>query len=260
MELNHFRGGSGEPLLLIHGIGSQWQVWEPVLGLLTPHRDVIAIDLPGFGATPRPLAGIPAGPNSLVSLVGEYLDEIGVARPHVAGNSLGGLISLELAKRKLVRSATVLSPAGFANRRETFAARAQLRIAVRGARLAAPRADALLRSKFGRTLAFNLLVAHPTHISPAQAADATRALADAPWFDSTLPTVGPRAFESNGRTDVPVTIAWGERDRVLPPRQADRAARMLPAARMVTLYGCGHVPTYDDPEQVAQILLEGSSV
>ena len=69
MKLNHHRAGSGEPLVLIHGIGSRWQMWEPVLDRLTPHREVIAIDLPGFGASPMPPAGTLAGPESLTSLV-----------------------------------------------------------------------------------------------------------------------------------------------------------------------------------------------
>src|ERR1700760_4958227 len=109
MILNHHRAGTGEPLLLIHGIGSRWQMWEPVLDLLTPHRDVIAIDLPGFGASGMPVAGTPAGPDSLTTLVQDFLREIGVERPHVAGNSLGGYIALELARRGQVRSAAALS-------------------------------------------------------------------------------------------------------------------------------------------------------
>jgi pimeloyl-ACP methyl ester carboxylesterase len=259
MLLNHHRAGTGEPLVLMHGIGSHWQVWEPVLDRLTPSRDVIALDLPGFGSSPRPAAGVPPGPDSLVSLVSGFLEEIGVHRPHVAGNSLGGLLALELAKRGQVRSATALSPAGFANRAESLRARLLLTMSFRAARLLAPRADALLQATAARALALNLFFAHPTRLSPVQAADSVRALAGSPWFESTLPTVGARAFRSDGLIELRVTIAWGEKDRVLAPRQARRAACAIANARMVTLYGCGHVPTYDDPERVAEILLEGSA-
>ncbi len=259
MPLHHYRAGSGEPLVLIHGIGSQWQIWEPVLDRLTPAREVIALDLPGFGGSPRPAAGVPAGVASLVALVSEFLEEIGVRRPHVAGNSLGGLIALELAKRGQVRSATALSPAGFANRPETLQARLSLRISVRGARLMASRADALLAPRAARVAALGLFFAHPTRVPPGPAADGVRALAGAPWFDSTLAAIGPRAFAGEAPIELPVTIAWGEKDRLLAPRQARRASRAIPNARMVTLYGCGHVPTYDDPEQVAKVLLEGSA-
>ena len=143
MRLNHHRGGSGEHLVLIHGIGSQWQVWEPVLSRVEAERDVIALDLPGFGASPPPPPDTPAGVPSLTSLVAEFLQgKLGLERPHVAGNSLGGWIALELAKRGTVSSATALSPAGFQSRGEGRYGHASLWIANRSARvLAVPRRD-----------------------------------------------------------------------------------------------------------------------
>ena len=59
--LNHYRDGSGDALLLMHGIGSRWQVWIPVLDRLAAERTVIALDLPGFGESPLPAAGLPPG-------------------------------------------------------------------------------------------------------------------------------------------------------------------------------------------------------
>lgn len=259
MQLNHYRGGQGEPLVLIHGIGSRWQMWDPVIDLLRAHRDVIALDLPGFGASPMPSPGTPPGLESLVTLVAEFLDGLGVERPHVAGNSLGGLIVLEMARRGMVRSANALSPAGFANRPEMAVARASLRLMVGSARWLAPRADALTRTRAGRALAFSQVIAHPARISPREGADSVRALAYAPWFDATLPAIKPFEMTDPGPIGVPVTISWGEKDRLLLPRQAARAARAIPGARSVTLYGCGHVPTYDDPPQVTRVLLEGSA-
>jgi pimeloyl-ACP methyl ester carboxylesterase len=259
MMLNHHRGGSGEPLVLLHGIGSRWQMWEPVLERLTPHREVIAIDLPGFGASPMPPAGTVAGPESLASLVHDFLKEIGVERPHVAGNSLGGLIALELGRRGQVRSTHGVSPAGFANRRESLLARSLLWSGVRVARGLSPHADALMRSRAARILALGQYVAHPTNITPSDAAASLRALADAPWFDATLPTINEGHFADGAGIDVPVTISWGERDRVLVPRQLWRAAAAIPQARIVPLPGCGHLPTYDDPEFVARVMLEASA-
>jgi pimeloyl-ACP methyl ester carboxylesterase len=258
MMLNHQREGSGEPLVLIHGIGSRWQMWQPVLDRLTPHREVIAIDLPGFGASSMPPAGTPAGPESLTTLVDEFLAEIGLDTPHVAGNSLGGLIALELARRGNVRTAHALSPAGFANRRESATARASLWAGVRAARRLGPHADALLRSRPARILAVGQYIAHPTWMTPADAAANLRALAAAPWFDETLPTINGGHFADGAGIKVPVTISWGDRDRVLPPRQVWSAARAIPRARFVPLPGCGHIPTYDDPELVARVMLEAS--
>src|SRR5215469_5580035 len=143
MDLCYRRTGSGPPLALIHGIGSRWQVWEPVLDRLADERDVVAFDLPGFGASPMPPPGTPAGTASLTRLVREFLDELGLERPHVGGNSLGGLIALELAKQGRAASVTALSPAGFHNSREAVFERTSLQLTVRVARLLAPRADRL---------------------------------------------------------------------------------------------------------------------
>ena len=108
---------------------------------------MIAVDLPGFGASPMPPPGTPPGIDSLATLVTEFLAELGVERPHVAGNSLGGLIALELAARGLARSATALSPAGFANRAEMSYGRASLWITVRVARRTARLADTLFADR-----------------------------------------------------------------------------------------------------------------
>ena len=259
MMLNHHREGSGQPLVLIHGIGSRWQMWEPVLDRLTPHREVIALDLPGFGASPMPPMDTPAGPESLTTLVHDFLVEIGVDTPNVAGNSLGGLIALELARREKVRTAHAVSPAGFANRRESAIARGLLWSSVRAARRVAPHADPLMRPRAGRVLALGQFVAHPTYISPGDAAASLRALADAPWFDATLPTLRHGHFGDGAGIDAPVTISWGDRDRVLPRRQLWRAAAAIPQARIVPLPGCGHLPTYDDPALVARVVLEASA-
>ena len=259
MNLNHYRTGRGEPLVLIHGIGSRWQMWEPVIDRLAAHRDVIALDLPGFGVSPMPPPGTPAGVDSLTSLVAEFLAELGVERPHAAGNSLGGLVVLELAKRGLVRSGNGISPSGFANGPESAFARAALWFAVSSARWLAPRVEPLAARPRGRYLVFGTFVANPARISPHDAVESVRALAGAPWFDQTLRAVRPSQFTGGERIDVPVTIAWGDKDRLLLPHQSDRAKRAIPGARIVVLAGCGHVPTYDDPDQVARVLLEASS-
>jgi pimeloyl-ACP methyl ester carboxylesterase len=258
--LNHHREGTGEPLVLIHGIGSRWQVWEPLLERLQAEREVVALDLPGFGASPPPPAGTTAGVSSLTRLVSEFLDELGLERPHVAGNSLGGWISLELAKQGRVRSATALSPAGFQNGAEAVFQRSSLTLAVAAARLITrrPRMQRLLGSNAGRKLAFGQLVAHPELIPFDDALATVRALALAPWFDETLPAINEDRFSGGERIEVPVVIAWGEHDRLLLAHQGRRAVRAIPRAALITLWECGHVPTYDDPQQVATVLLEAS--
>src|SRR3954449_2050693 len=144
MSLNHHRAGHGEPLLLIHGIGSQWQGWAPVLDRLAAERDVVALDLPGFGESPElPRETPPTVPN-LARAVEELMADLGVERPHVAGNSLGGYLALELAARGSARSAVALSPAGFPRsyRDQVFLHRS-LRMSVAAGRRAAPIAGAV---------------------------------------------------------------------------------------------------------------------
>ena len=225
---------------------------------LAAEHEVLALDLPGFGASPMPPDERPAGVDSLVALVADFLREQGIERPHAAGNSLGGLIVLEMARRGLVRSATPISPAGFASAAENMVTRSALWTAVRVARRLPHRAESLLRTRSVRALAVGNFVARPTAMSPEEAVSSLRALADAPWFDATLPTITPMQFRGGEEMSVPITVAWGDKDRVLPPRQAVRAARAIPSARMIGLPGCGHVATYDDPPRVAQVLLDGA--
>src|SRR5258708_1774749 len=115
MKLSFDRRGSGEPLVLIHGIGHRWQAWEPVIDRLAAHHDVIAIDIPGFGESPMLELGPGERPTMDVAMrqIAESFKDFGIERPHVAGNSLGGALALELAKAGHAASVTALSPGGF---------------------------------------------------------------------------------------------------------------------------------------------------
>jgi pimeloyl-ACP methyl ester carboxylesterase len=243
----------------MHGIGMRWQAWDPVLALLAPQRDVIAIDLPGFGSSPMPPSGTQPGIESLTRLVAEFLeDELALDRPHVAGNSLGGWVALELAKRGHARSATGISPAGFHSELERRYQRASLWTTKRLTTMISPFADRVVRPRVARALIGGQYFANPTQV-PVEAMIANvRAAAQAPWFDETMRAITDAHFTGAQQIAVPVTIAWGEHDRLLLPRQARRAKALIPSARMITLTGCGHVPMWDDPQQVAGVLLEGS--
>jgi pimeloyl-ACP methyl ester carboxylesterase len=259
VELNYHREGSGEQLVLMHGIGMHWQAWEPVLPLLAAERDVIAVDLPGFGDSSPPPPSTPPGIASLTRLVGAFLESLGLDAPHVAGNSLGGWVALELAKQGRARSATGLSPAGFHNDRERVFQRTSLKFTRQLCRLIAPQADLVARPRLGRALTGGQYFARPGRASPEYIAGNIRAVASASWFDETLRAITEERFSEGEKIGVPVTIAWGEHDRLLLPRQARRAQAAIPSARVLTLRGCGHIPMPDDPDQVASVLLEGSA-
>jgi pimeloyl-ACP methyl ester carboxylesterase len=254
MPLAHDRTGSGPPLILVHGLGMSKEVWRPVVPLLAREREVVAIDLPGFGASPL-------GPNTVAGLadaVAAFADELGLERPHVAGNSLGGGIALALGASGRVRTACAVSPIGFAAAREVPYARGLLATTRVVAQALVPIAPALARSRVTRSALSAHVAARPWRIPAADAAQWMRAVADAPAFWDLLDDgLSWRARPQR----CPATVAWGERDRLLIfSRQAPRARRMLPDARHVVLHGCGHVPTWDDPEQVARVLLGASSL
>ncbi|MDT7599940.1 MAG: hypothetical protein QOK26_2017 [Pseudonocardiales bacterium] len=255
IKVNFERRGSGTPLVLIHGIGHRWQAWRPVLDRLAERHDVIAIDLPGFGLSPALPAGRKYDLPSSMEMLAEVFETLGVVRPHVAGNSLGGLVSVEAASRGLVASATLLSPAGFWNnsdRTRALSILRMMRIGARGPRFAT---DAIANNARLRASTMALLFAHPGRIDRITAMGDTAALRNAPGF---IPTIrGGRRVSWHGMPPaVPVTVAWGEKDRILPPRQALRAAMLLPGANHVTLPDCGHVPMVDDPELVARTILD----
>ncbi|SDM43131.1 alpha/beta fold hydrolase [Streptomyces wuyuanensis] len=258
LSVSYERLGAGEPLLLLHGIGHHWQAWEPVLPVLAAERDVIAVDLPGFGTSPALPHGMSYDLSTVVPALGALCGALGVDRPHVAGNSLGGLLALELGRENLVRSVTALSPAGFWTEGERRYAFGTLLAMRRGARLVPePVLGRLSRTAAGRAALTSTIYARPGRRSPQAVVAETLALRDAAGFRKTLDAGRGVQFTSDV-PGVPVTVAWGTRDRLLLRRQGIRAKRAIPGARLVRLPGCGHVPMNDDPALVARVILDGS--
>ncbi|WP_236238948.1 alpha/beta fold hydrolase [Streptomyces sp. CC228A] len=258
VSVRYERRGAGDPLLLLHGIGHHWQAWGPVLDLLAAEREVVAVDLPGFGASSALPDGMAYDLDTFGPVLGGLCTALGVEKPHVAGNSLGGLLALELGRLGLARSVTALSPAGFWSEGERRYAFGVLRALRAGARaLPVPAIERLSRSAAGRAALAGTIYARPGRRAPQAVAAETLALRGASGFESALSASRGMLF-SDGLPAVPVTIAWGSRDRLLLPRQGVRAKRVLRGARLVRLPGCGHVPMNDDPALVARVILDGS--
>ncbi|MFD3376950.1 MULTISPECIES: alpha/beta fold hydrolase [unclassified Streptomyces] len=258
VTLAYARVGSGEPLLLLHGIGHHRQAWDPVVDILAAERDVIAVDLPGFGESPALPDGLAHDLPTMNAALSGLCEALDLDRPHVAGNSLGGLLALELGREKLVRSVTALSPAGFwspVERRYAFGLLQAMRAAARSMPL--PMVERLSRSAAGRTVLTSSIYARPGRRSPEAVVAETLALANAEGFTETLRAGGSVQF-ADDVPGLPVTVAWGTRDRILVRRQGIRAKQIIPRARLVRLPGCGHVPMNDDPALVARVVLDGS--
>lgn len=259
MTLAYERAGSGPPLVLMHGVGHRRQAWTAVLERLTPHREVITVDLPGHGESPPMDLDGRSAPEALEDELSAMLEKLGLDRPHVAGNSLGGRLALEAGARGHAASVTALSPAGFwRDERDLAYTKRIFRSMQAAGKWIGPLAPALSRSTAGRAVMYAPIISRPSRLSAEQASgDLAAFLAARDALGAILDSATPFTGQIAG--DVPVTIAWGARDRLLRPHQARIARERLPRARMVSLPGCGHVPMTDNPQLVADILLRGSS-
>lgn len=256
IALSHRRAGSGEPLVAIHGIGSTWQVWQPVLPALEERHDVLALSLPGYGES-APLREEPTVP-ALTDAVERALDAAGMDRAHLVGNSLGGWIAAELAARGRALTATAVSPAGLWTRKELNWSCLALRNSFRLAQRLAPHAETLTATGAGRALLFGQTCARPARLDPANAALQLRLFAGSPSFDDTLSWIDRNTAMPAGLRgiDCPVLVLWGTRDLLLPPRQAPRWRATVPGAELRMLPRLGHVPMSDDPDLVAEAMLD----
>jgi pimeloyl-ACP methyl ester carboxylesterase len=249
--------GDGSPLVLLHGTGSRRGVWDPVVERVARERRTFAVDLPGFGDSPA--EDFEPGPHEYAARLARWFAEQGLERPHVAGNSMGGGIALELARAGRVASATAISPVGFWTAREVRYGQTSIRASRAVAARIRPMLPALAGSAVGRSMLLAQMRARPWRLPADEVIADVEAFVDAPWVDRALEAFGGYRFDNGDQLrGVPVTIAWGTRDWLLIPRQAARARRMLPWARHVTLRGCGHLPFHDDPAAVAAVLLDGS--
>jgi pimeloyl-ACP methyl ester carboxylesterase len=257
IPLDQHRGGSGEPLLLIHGIGHTWRAWRPLLPRLEQRFDVLAVDLPGFGHSEPFPPGVDSTPEALADAVEDELVRAGFERAHLAGNSLGGWIALELARRGRARTVTAISPAGLQHGREKNWGAGVLRTMRWLARKPLP--AAALGNPVTRAL-----LAGPTHAKgwrkdPGWLAEETELFANCPGFEATL----PHTFHAQPRglttLDVPVLILWGTLDVVLIPRQGRRFERLIPGAELRYVRGIGHTPMSDAPELLAEAIAQSAA-
>jgi pimeloyl-ACP methyl ester carboxylesterase len=247
--LAHDRAGSGDPLLLIHPLGAHRGVWKPVIPLLAGDFDVVSVDMPGFGESDPLPADVPATAVNLAAAAAETLRSLGIGRAHVAGISLGAWAALEFAKTDAALSATTLCAAGFWRR----ALGPRPEIARTAAKRALPFLRPLLASAAGRRALLSGTMTHPERVPATDAYALVRAYATAPGFSAANQAMRSDLFRGFEQIEVPVTMAWADHDRsVYPPDSvpADVDVRRL--------RDCGHVPTWDSPEQVAGTIGHGA--
>jgi pimeloyl-ACP methyl ester carboxylesterase len=255
--LTRHRGGSGQPLVLVHGLGLSWRSWQPVLDALESRHDVVAIDLPGFGESPPLPDGAAPTPTRLADAVESELDRLSLDAPALVGNSLGGWIALELARRGRATRAVVISPSGLESPPEralVIALNQQMRLR---ARYGAPLGRWLTAPTLARVMLFGGLRSQPWRLSPDAAVRDLHDFGYSPGFQSTLSsTVATHAAMRLGEIQVPVRVAYGTLDLMLGVFTAPRFAAAIPGAELVPLPALGHVPMLDNPELVARTILD----
>lgn len=245
--------GPGDPVVLIHGIGHRRQAWGEVPALLHGRgHDVLVVDLPGHGESARPARPDGYSMRSHAEQLERLFVQLGLDRPHVVGNSLGGAMALELAHRGAVRSATVLSPAGFFPVTHLPNVAANLLFMKIGSYLP----EAVHRRLHGfawfRKLAFRSLYTHPEKVSLEDAVGDTLNLRRSKGFWPHF--VRATFLRVTKELRSPTTIAWGDTDRLLLPSEAQTARKRFPEAVHVTLPDCGHCPQIDHPDLVADVV------
>lgn len=254
-QLAHDRRGSGVPVVLVHGIGHRRQAWGPVIDRLLPDHDVISVDLTGFGASP----GHPKGGRHDVEAFADHLEanfaDWGVERPHLAGNSLGGAIALELARRGSISSSVALAPASFIDWKGAGAALPLVAMRLGALAVPTPVLRTACRAAWVRSLIGWPLYSHPERHDAVSTYDDAVAMKRARGFEATaIRCLRPVFKPFRGSLKSPATIAWGTKDRILPFGQMARAQRLVPQARFITLEGAGHVPMGDCPEAIAELI------
>jgi pimeloyl-ACP methyl ester carboxylesterase len=225
-----------------------------VLPALAENFEVLAVDLPGFGESPPLPAQVEPRPEVLAARVAELLDGLGITAPHVAGNSLGGWVALELADLRPVASLTLLAPAGLWTGGAPLYCRVTLRASWWLARHAAGPLAGLMDDRAGRILVLGQTHGRPSHMTPDQARAAVSDLATSRGFDATLRATATRRYRSRAPINAPVTVAFGTRDHVLLPRQSRHLDELPVGTRLATLLDCGHLPIADDPGAVVMLI------
>ena len=246
------RTGSGDPLLLLHGMGSSRRDFSAVVPALSASFDVLNADLPGVGRSPaldhRPTVA------ALTDAVERTLDAEGVGRVHVLGNSLGARLALELAGRGRARSVVAIAPSGLNVPPERLAQGGGMALARVAGRTAAPLIEPLSRSALGRTALLAPLKARPWRTSAEEAIGAREGFADSRHYWRTLLWAlmldVPRGLD---RIDCPVTLVQGTADWI-SSGQTVRYLPWIPGSRFRPLPAAGHAPQSDVPATVVELV------
>jgi pimeloyl-ACP methyl ester carboxylesterase len=253
------RRGTGSPLLLLHGVSVTWRVWSPVMEYLEPHHDVLAPTLLGHAGASEFHPDTPLSVAALTDGIEAELDRAGLDALHIVGNSLGGWIAIELARRGRAKSLVLFSPAGASrSQRRLQATAAAMRLGINALARCSGHADAIASRRALRTLLLCTQVADLSRVRPDYVSAILRAFALAPMIGELLHAVSHEQVEPlPAGQRYPIRLVWPHHDRVLPFKAFGMPMlERLPDAELVRIADVGHVPMSDDPAAVAKLILE----
>ena len=261
VEIAYEQRGAGPAILFLHNGGASSTIWRHQVAALSASHRTVAVDLPGFGRSPRPAAGIDL--DGQVELLGALIDHLDLVPVLLVGNCMGSNMAAGIAARRpddvaglvLVNplteatfSAGWLGPLHTMARRAPGPTRALRRIS---RRIVPPRlaARATVRFQVGRSGRARGVHRDPELIALNRRADQLPALVDA------LDDMGAYGGLDAGRTgDTPLCTIWGAQNRVLSPRAGRALGDRLAPERAEVLAGCGHFPMLEEPEAVTAVV------
>jgi len=248
------------PLVLLHPFLVSGEVWQDVVPLLSSYHQVFTPTLLGHRGGPQ-VQRRPATIWDVIEAAEAYLDENGLQRPHLAGNSLGGFVAIELARRGRASTVCALSPAGFwtegrGSAGQVTAGRKVHKIAAMS-RLSIPFGPLLFKSGVVRRISLRFLnsARHGERVSADKLVEVTRTVVACTVGREVLSTAEEQVVPL-APLPCPITLAWSEQDSLLPLATYGKIAReRLPSAGFEVLPDVDHVPMFDDPELVARTIL-----
>lgn len=258
--MHTLRTGSGRPLVLVPGVGADTGTWSPVLAGLEAQREVVRLDLPGFGETP-----MPPGEYTLAAVADQleaHLRAEDLVGADLVGSSMGARLVLEMARRAVGRSVVALDPGGFWSPGQKKVFGATLAASVALVRAVRPALPTLLATPVGRTALLAQLSARPWAVNRAYALREVQGLADAPGTSPAIKALSTGPDQDGapaGSLRGPVLAVWGAQDRVTLPSQAKTLEQRFPDAVVEIWNGCGHFPHWDQPDRVVATVLRHTS-
>ncbi|GAC1440850.1 MAG: alpha/beta fold hydrolase [Mycobacteriales bacterium] len=250
------RSGSGRPLVLVPGVGADTGTWSPVLAGLEADREVVRLDLPGFGQTPMPVGEYTLA--AVADALEAHVRSQDLVGADFVGSSMGARLVLEMARRGVGRSVVALDPGGFWSPTHKKVFGATLTASVGLVRKLRPALPALLATPVGRTALLAQLSARPWAVDRAYALRELQGLADSPGTSPAIQALstGPdQEGATAGSLPGPVLAIWGAQDRVTLPSQARTLQQRFPDAVVEVWKGCGHFPHWDQPARVVETVL-----